>query len=603
MWNSSARVERNDGTDKTITDDFILRGNVTEQGLIKFFMKTLGGEGCIGEKNSLTEENTLLVIQFSSSRKRASIVVRDPSKEGTDQEVRIYCKGAPDMLFDYTTSVISATGNIVDLSATTQVPGNLLSGGERSAEDSYRGLFERTVKMFANQAYRTLLITYRDMSMADYEQLKADNNNFEKEADREVLENNLTAIGIFGLQDPLRTTIVSSIEKCKRAGISVIMCTGDNIDTAIAISKNAKIVTEEEIRGSKYAAMTGKEFRTAVGGLKKVPNEDGEEIDVVANMKKFREIKQHLRVLARSSPEDKYLLVTGIQDSDGVVAVTGDGTNDAPALTKADVGFSMGITGTDVAKGASDIILLDDNFSSIVVALKYGRNVFDNVRKFIQFQLTVNVVAMFIVFLGSVILKDSPLTAVQMLWVNLIMDTLAALALATEPPTNEILLRQPYRKDANIVTQEMWRNVFGHAVYQSIVIIMIIFMAPGILTQKYDNICAVDRDANGGCSSYNPFYTTELYYHDAITTAFWKEKNLAQSHYDQDLLKKFVCEHYLMDHEADYGHKNKFNCTDELFNAHVDAYLPSKMEEGTLTEKIIHYTFVFQAFVFMQIFN
>jgi P-type Ca2+ transporter type 2B len=192
------------------------------------------------------------------------------------------------------------------------------------------------------------------------------------------------------------------------------MCTGDNIDTAIAISKNAGIVTEEQIEASKYTAMTGKDFREAVGGLKQVdhPEKAGEKIDVVANMKEFRKIKEHLRVLARSSPEDKYILVTGIQDCGGVVAVTGDGTNDAPALTKADVGFSMGITGTDVAKGASDIILLDDNFSSIVVALKYGRNVYDNVRKFLQFQLTVNVVAMFIVFFGSVILKDSPLTAV-----------------------------------------------------------------------------------------------------------------------------------------------------------------------------------------------
>lgn len=204
-------------------------------------------------------------------------------------------------------------------------------------------------------------------------------------------------------------------------------------------------------------------------------------------MKKFRDIKQHLRVLARSSPEDKYILVTGIQACDGVVAVTGDGTNDAPALTKADVGFAMGITGTDVAKGASDIILLDDNFSSIVVALKYGRNVYDNVRKFLQFQLTVNVVAMFIVFFGSVILKDSPLTAVQMLWVNLIMDTLAALALATEPPMDDILKRQPYHKDAAIVTQVMWRNVFGHAIYQMIVIIVIIFAWPQMgLVHPYD---------------------------------------------------------------------------------------------------------------------
>jgi len=129
--------------------------------------------------------------------------------------------------------------------------------------------------------------------------------------------------------------------------------------------------------------MTGKDFREAVGGLKITKDENGKEIESVADMEKFREIKKQLKVLARSSPEDKFLLVTGIQDSDGVVAVTGDGTNDAPALRKADVGFSMGITGTDVAKGASDIILLDDNFSSIIVALKYGRNVYDNVRKFL----------------------------------------------------------------------------------------------------------------------------------------------------------------------------------------------------------------------------
>jgi Ca2+ transporting ATPase len=234
--------------------------------------------------------------------------------------------------------------------------------------------------------------------------------------------------------------------------------------------------------------MTGKEFREAVGGLKQIdhPDKKDTKIDAVANMKEFRKIKEHLRVLARSSPEDKYMLVTGIQDCEGVVAVTGDGTNDAPALTKADVGFSMGISGTDIAKGASDIILLDDNFSSIVVALKYGRNTFDSVRKFLQFQLTVNVVALFIVFFGSVILKDSPLTAVQMLWVNLIMDTFAALALATETPQDDILDRKPYKKDAAIVTPVMWRNVFGHTFYQVIVLVVIVFAGQNTLCYPYD---------------------------------------------------------------------------------------------------------------------
>lgn len=161
------------------------------------------------------------------------------------------------------------------------------------------------------------------------------------------------------------------------------MCTGDNIDTAIAISKNAGIITKKQVEEHPYSCMTGKQFREAVGGLIKVDKEDGESYDAVKDMDMFRQIKDELRVLARSSPEDKYILVTGIQACDGIVAVTGDGTNDAPALMKANVGFSMGISGTDVAKSASDIILLDDNFSSIIVALKYGRNVYDNVRMFL----------------------------------------------------------------------------------------------------------------------------------------------------------------------------------------------------------------------------
>lgn len=168
-----------------------------------------------------------------------------------------------------------------------------------------------------------------------------------------------------------------------------------------------------------------------------------------------------MEVLARSRPDDKLTLVSGLKQQGNVVAVTGDGTNDAPALKKADIGFAMGIQGTDMAKEAADIMLLDDNFKSIVKAVMWGRNIYDNIRRFLIFQLTVNVVAVTVAIVGAAILKQSPLTAVQMLWVNLIMDTFASLALATEPPSKDHLKRKPHRRTEYIVSPIMWKHLFG----------------------------------------------------------------------------------------------------------------------------------------------
>ena len=277
----------------------------------------------------------------------------------------------------------------------------------------------------------------------------------------------------------MRDGIPEAVGRCKRAGVTVRMVTGDNLKTAKAIAKNAGILSISEAN-SRYAAIDGKTFREEVGGLIEVRDEKGKLIEKVKNEEKFIEIISQLKVLARSSPQDKYLLVTGLKNQGAVVAVTGDGTNDAPALKKSDVGFAMGIAGTEVAKEASDIILLDDNFKSIITAIMWGRNIYASVRKFLQFQLTVNVVAMFIAFLGGVVLGESPLTTVQLLWVNLIMDTFAALALATEPPKPELLEDRPHGRNDNIMTSVMWRNVIGQSVYQIVVLCVLLFFGQSV---------------------------------------------------------------------------------------------------------------------------
>ena len=258
------------------------------------------------------------------------------------------------------------------------------------------------------------------------------------------------------------------------------MVTGDNKITATAIARECSILPKEikdiENLKNRDAILEGPEFYDRMGGLicknsncMKEPTrcECGSEKinEGVKNLNEFKKLHKVLRVLARSRPEDKYLLVTGLREVGDIVAVTGDGTNDAPALKKADVGFAMGITGTDVSKHACDIIVMDDNFASIVKACMWGRNIYDNIRKFLQFQITVNVVALVTSFIGAVILQESPLQPIQLLWVNLIMDSLGSLALATEPPKEELLKRPPYKRDEYIISNKMVKHILGNSIY------------------------------------------------------------------------------------------------------------------------------------------
>ena len=364
---------------------------------------------------------------------------------------------------------------------------------EMTADKRDRIVYEDVVKKFARKCYRTLLLAYADYDEAHWEDLKAANNDFKRLEDKEAAEMGLTLIGIVGLQDPLRPGIPEAVRTCHQAGINVRMVTGDNLETATAIARKANILSDADLMDNEenYVCMTGEQFRNLIDGrVERKERTDDDKVGIectIGNIRKFREIEKKLKVLARSQPDDKFMLVHGLIEIGRTVAVTGDGTNDAPALHRSDVGFAMGITGTDVAKNAADIQLLDDNFCSILSAVKYGRSTFDNIRKFLQFQMTVNVVALFIVFSGSLIFDDAPLTSVQMLWVNLIMDTLAALSLATEPPTPGIVEgRKPESRDSMIINGVMWRNILLHGLMQIAVLLALLFHGPAMFNLSYE---------------------------------------------------------------------------------------------------------------------
>ena len=268
----------------------------------------------------------------------------------------------------------------------------------------------------------------------------------------------MTLIGITGIEDPLREGVIDAVKKCRRAGVTVKMCTGDNALTARSIATQCGIFTPGGI------IMEGPAFRKLT---------QSEMVEVVPR----------LQVLARSSPEDKKILVETLKKIGEIVGVTGDGTNDGPALKTANVGFSMGIAGTEVAKEASDIILMDDNFASIVKAIMWGRCVNDAVRKFLQFQISTNVTAVVITFVSAVASSEeaSVLSAVQLLWINIIMDTFAALALATDPATEALLDRAPDKKHAPLFSIDMYKMILMQSVYQIIVILLFHFKGVDIL--------------------------------------------------------------------------------------------------------------------------
>ncbi len=382
-----------------VSNDTIIGGNSTDRALMSFLLEEKA-------TNLLNKEDVKNFNAFDSSKKYSSVTLTKEGKSLT------YIKGAPEKIIERCSHYVDENGNVKEL-----------------VEKNYLTAYMDTQ---AGRSMRLLAVAKCEGSTD---------------------EGDLTLVCVLSIRDNVRKEAVEAIREVKNAGIQVVMVTGDRKETAVAIAREAGLLTEDS-----DVALTSAEM--------------AEKSD-----EEMKAILPHLRVVSRALPTDKSRLVRIAQEMDYVVGMTGDGVNDSPALKKADVGFAMG-SGTEVAKEAGDITILDDNFLSIEKAILYGRTMFKSIRKFLIFQLTVNVAAVLTCFLGPMLGENVVLTVIQLLLVNLAMDTLAAIAFGSEPALQEYMKDKPVPRSESIITREMMTEILISAFYITFICLSILFLAP-----------------------------------------------------------------------------------------------------------------------------
>ena len=398
----------------------------------------------IDYRNLKDNANIVEELPFSTERKYMATVVESAQLGG---KKILYVKGAPEIIRSLCKQ-IDKNVNIADI--------------------------DKQLTDYQNRAMRTLGFAYQVLNDSDM-----------AIADGKVIAENLTFMGIVAIADPVRKDVPAAVQKCMAAGINVKIVTGDTPGTAKEIGRQIGLWTKKD---SDSAIITGAEFEKL----------SDDELD-----KKVLELK----IIARARPMDKKRLVESLQRNNQVVAVTGDGTNDAPALKAAHVGLSMG-DGTSVAKEASDITIIDNSFSSICRAVMWGRSLYQNIQRFLLFQLTVNVAACFIVLVGAFMGTESPLTVTQMLWVNLIMDTFGAMALASLPPSQSVMKDKPRDRKAFILTRPMMKDILGVGGFFFLLLVVFLYIFQHTeITQMTDLLHCKLGEANG----LSPYEQTLLF--------------------------------------------------------------------------------------------
>lgn len=380
-------------------ESFKISGDPTEIALTIAAAKAGINESSLDRSYKRIDE-----IPFDSDRKCMSIVC-----ENNTGELLVFTKGAPDMIIDKCSRILSAKG-VIKLDELTR-----------------RSIIKLNDEM-ANDALRVIGLAYRKLETGKYTPGTTN------------IENELIFVGLMGMIDPPRKEAVEAVRKCRLAGIKPVMITGDHKLTATAIAKELNIYS------------FGDHVLT------------GQELDKMSEAQ-LEKMADSVSVYARVSPKHKLMIVRALKKMGHIVAMTGDGVNDAPAVKEADIGVSMGITGTDVTKEASSMILLDDNFATIVAAVEEGRVIYNNIRKFIRYMLACNLGEVLTMFLGMLLWLPIPLMPIQILWVNLVTDGLPAIALGLDPPENDIMLRQPRGAHDNIFSRGLLKLIVARGVF------------------------------------------------------------------------------------------------------------------------------------------
>ena len=427
-------------------------GNPTECALLRLLH-----DAGVDYREHREKHPRLWELSHNSQRKMSLVLIKDGERK------RCFAKGAPEKLIERCSSVF------ID--------------GTPQPIESHLETINAALDQATGQALRVIALTEKS----------GEENCFEANNADHCLEcRDHTLLALVGIADPIRPEVPRAVDRCRQAGVDVKMITGDSEPTAIAIAKQAGILSETFIPSAD--GVTAKELVMTSVELAKISDEH------------LPDVARRLRVLARSTPMDKLRLVKAMHREGEVVAMTGDGTNDAPALKFADVGISMGQAGTEVAKEASDIVLIDDNFKSIVTGIWWGRTLYQNIQRFLQFQLSVNVVALSCALIGPLVGVPLPLTVPQLLWINIIMDTFAAIALSTEPPRESSMRRRPVPRNASIITAPMGISILLNSFYQVVVLFLALYFG-WFLDAEHHFTFGLEPRAAGNLEALTVFFT------------------------------------------------------------------------------------------------